>query len=344
MITSRDVRRILTAALSALGLLLGHGAARADAVADFYRGKTVRIINWASAGGEYDIHGRIVSRYLGKHLPGAPTVIHQTMTGGGGVIAANYLYNVAPRDGTSLAIMPSSLPLFQAFEDRQVRFDAAKFAWIGTIAPTQENLIAWHTAGFNSYEDLLKREFVLGASGAGSTSVIVPTVMNALLGTRIRIVPGYPGGNEINLAMERGESQGRWNTWSAWKVTKPDWIAQSKIIVMVQSALNKPRDLQGPPLLADLAHNADDKRIFELLATAAELGRPLVATPDVPPERLKALLDAYRTMLADPEFMREAETLKIEIAPLIGDQLHSLVISALATPKPLTDRLRKLIE
>jgi hypothetical protein len=266
------------------------------------------------------------------------------MTGGGGVIAANYLYNVAPRDGTALAIMPSSLPLFQAFEDRQVRFDAAKFAWIGTIAPTQENLIAWHTAGFNSYEDLLKREFVLGASGAGSTSVIVPTVMNALLGTRIRIVPGYPGGNEINLAMERGESQGRWNTWSAWKVTKPDWIAQSKIIVMVQSALNNPRDLQGPPLLADLAKSDDDKRIFELLATAAELGRPLVATPDVQPERLKALLDAYRTMLADPEFMREAETLKIEIAPLIGEQLHSLVIRALATPKPLTDRLRKLIE
>ena len=344
MITSRESRRILTAALSALGLLLGHGAARADAVADFYRGKTLRIINWASAGGEYDIHGRIFSRYLGKQLPDAPTVVHQTMTGGGGVIAANYLYNVAPRDGTALAIMPSSLPLFQAFEDRQVRFDAAKFAWIGTIAPTQENLIAWHTAGFNSYEDLLKREFVLGASGAGSTSVIVPTVMNALLGTRIRIVPGYPGGNEINLAMERGESQGRWNTWSAWKVTKPDWIAQSKIIVMVQSALNKLRDLQGPPLLADLAQNADDKRIFELLATAAELGRPLVATPDVQPERLKALLDAYRAMLADPEFMREAETLKIEIAPLIGEQLQSLVIRALATPKPLTDRLRKLIE
>ena len=211
MIKARVSRRILMAALSGLTLLLGHGGAQADAVADFYRGKTLRIINWASAGGEYDIHGRIVSRYLGKHMPGAPTVVHQTMTGGGGVIAANYLYNVAPRDGTSLAIMPSSLPLFQAFEDRQVRFDAAKFGWIGTIAPTQENLIAWHTAGFNGYEDLLKREFVLGASGAGSTSVIVPTVMNALLGTRIRIVAGYPGGNEINLAMERGESQGRWN-------------------------------------------------------------------------------------------------------------------------------------
>lgn len=335
---------MLMLALSTLCFLYGSAGVRADAVADFYRGKTLRIVNWASPGGEYDIHGRIVSRYLGKHLPSAPTVVHQTMTGGGGVIAANYLYNIAPRDGTALGIMPSSLPLFQAFEDRQVRFDAGKFGWIGTIAPTQENLIAWHEAGFNSHEDLFKREFVLGASGAGSTSVIVPTVMNALLGARIRIVPGYPGGNEINLAMERGESQGRWNTWSAWKVTKPDWISQGKIVVLVQSALNKPSDLQGPPLLADLAHNADDKRIFELLATAAELGRPLVAAPDVPLERMNALLNAYRAMLADPEFMREAETLKIEIAPLIGEQLLSLVTGALVTPKSLTDRLRKLIE
>jgi hypothetical protein len=336
--------RIFGCALSTILFFCGTLTGWADPVADFYRGKTLRIINWASPGGEYDIHGRIVSRYLGKHLPGAPTIVHQTMTGGGGVIAANYLYNISPRDGTSLGVMPSSLPLFQAFEDRQVRFDAAKFGWIGTIAPTQENLIAWHSAGFNSHEDLLKREFVLGASGAGSTSVIVPTVMNALLGARIRIVPGYPGGNEINLAMERGESQGRWNTWSAWKVTKPDWIAQEKIIPLVQSALNKPRDHPGPPLLADLAHNKDDKRIFELLATAAELGRPLVASPDVPADRMKALLLAYRIMLSDPEFVREAETLKIEIAPLIGEQLLNLVTRALETPKPLTDRLRKLIE
>lgn len=318
--------------------------AQTDQISDFYRGKTIRIVNWASAGGEYDIHGRLVSRHLGRFIPGQPTVIHQTMTGGGGIIAANHLFNVAARDGTSLGIMPSSLALFQALDDKQIKFDALKFGWIGTIAPTQENLVAWHQSGFKSAEDLRKREFVLGASGAGSTSVIVPTVMNALLGTRIRIVAGYPGGNEINLAMERGESQGRWNTWSAWKVTKPDWIAEQKIIPLVQSAINKPKDLQEAPLLSELAKNADDKRIFELLATAAELGRPLVTTPDVPAPRMKALISAYRAMLADPEFIREAQSLKIEIAPLVEQDLYRLVDQALSTPKPLTERLRKLIE
>ena len=333
-----------SAVAMALAGALAATAPRAETVAEFYRGKTVRIVNWASAGGEYDIHGRLVSRYIGRHIPGAPTLVHQTMTGGGGIVAANYLYNVAPKDGTSLAIMPSSLALFQALEDKAIKYDAAKFNWIGTIAPTQENLVSWHTSGFTSHEDLSRREFALGASGAGSTSVIVPTVMNALLGAKIKLVPGYPGGNEINLAMERGESQGRWNTWSAWKVTKPDWIAEKKINVLVQSALTKPRDLQGPPLLADLAKSEDDRKIFELLATAAELGRPLVASPDVPAERMQALIDAYRAMLADAEFIREAQQTKIEIAPLIGRDLQSLVTRALSTPKPLAERLKKLIE
>lgn len=328
----------------ALWALVCAAPAQAQSVADFYRGKTVRIVNWASAGGEYDIHGRLVSRYIGKHIPGNPTIVHQTMTGGGGIVAANFLYNVAVKDGASLAIMPSSLALFQALEDRAIKYDAARFGWIGTIAPTQENLAAWHGAGVTSWTQLLDKDFALGASGAGSTSVIVPMVMNALLGTRIKLVPGYPGGNEINLAMERGESQGRWNTWSAWKVTKPDWITDKKIHILVQSALRKPADLQAAPLLADLAKSDDDRKIFELLATAAELGRPLVASPEVPTERMQALLAAYRAMIIDPEFVKEAEQLKIEIAPLIGDDLQGLVTRALSTPKPLAERLKRLIE
>jgi tripartite-type tricarboxylate transporter receptor subunit TctC len=325
-------------------LMCSSASLRAETVAEFYRGKTVRIVNWASAGGEYDTHGRIISRYIGKHIPGNPSVVHQTMTGGGGIVAANFLYNVAARDGTSLGIMPSSLALFQALEDKAIKYDAARFNWIGTIAPTQENLVSWSASGFANYDDLTKREFALGASGAGSTSVIVPMVMNALLSTKIKLVPGYPGGNEINLAMERGESQGRWNTWSAWKVTKPDWIAEKKITVLVQSALTKPRDLQAPPLLADLARNDDDRKIFELLATAAELGRPLIASPDVPADRMQALIAAYRATLTDPDFMKEAEQARIEIAPLIGGDLQALVARALATPKPLAERLKKLIE
>ncbi|MDB5533665.1 MAG: Tripartite-type tricarboxylate transporter, receptor component TctC [Hyphomicrobiales bacterium] len=329
------------AALAALMIAM---PAQADPVADFYRGNTIRIINWAAAGGEYDIHGKLVSRFLGRHIPGEPTVIHQTMTGGGGLVAANYLYNVAPKDGTSLGIMVSSLPLFQALGDQAVRFDAARFNWIGTIAPTQENLVAWHTTGFKTFDDLKQREFVLGASGAGSSSVITPTVANALLGTKIKIVPGYPGGSQINLAMERGESMGRWNTWSSWKLTNPGWIADKSIVFLFQSALSKPAALADVPLLTELAGNADDRKIFELLATAAELGRPLVGSPDIPAARAAALIAAYRALFEDVEFRREAEQLKIEFNPIIGPDLQKLVTSALATPKPLAERLKKLIE
>jgi len=329
---------------AALAALIVAGPVQADPVADFYRGNTIRIINWASAGGEYDIHGKLVSRFLGRHIPGEPTVIHQTMTGGGGIVAANYLYNVAQKDGTSLGIMVSSLPLFQALGDKAVRYDAARFNWIGTIAPTQENLVAWHTTGFKTFDDLTKREFILGASGAGSSSVITPTVANALLGTKIKIVPGYPGGAQINLAMERGESMGRWNTWSSWKLTNPGWIVDKSIIFLFQSALSKPPALANVPLLTELARNADDRKIFELLATAAELGRPLVGSPDIPPARAAALIAAYRALFEDPEFRHEAEQLKIEFNPIIGPDLQKLVTSALATPKPLAERLKKLIE
>lgn len=330
--------------VACLSAILLATPATGQSPAEFYKGQTVRIVNWAAAGGEYDIHGRLVSRHLGRHLPGNPTVIHQTMTGGGGLVAANHLYNAAPKDGTAMGIMVSSLPLFQALGDDAIRFDATKFHWIGTIAPTAENLVAWHTAPAQTFEDLRKGEFVLGASGKSSTSYMVPTLMNALLGTKIKVVLGYPGGSEINLAMERGESMGRWNTWSSWKVTRPDWLKEKKIAILVQSALNKPPDLPGPPLLTELARNEDDRKIFELIGTTAELGRPLVTTPGVPADRLAAILAAYAAMVRDAAFVAEAAELKIEIQPLIGPQLQGMVEQAVATPKPLAGRMKKLIE
>jgi tripartite-type tricarboxylate transporter receptor subunit TctC len=329
------------------GLALAAAAASlpaaAQSVADFYKGNTIRIVIWAATGGEYDIHGRLVSRHIGRHIPGNPAVIATQMTGGGGLVTANHIYNVAPKDGTAMGMMVSSLPFLQAIELAGVKFDAARFNWVGTLAPTQEGLVAWHTAPVKKFEDLLTTEFVLGASGAGSTSVLTPTMINALLGTKIKIVPGYPGGSQINIAMERGESMGRWNTWSSWKTTHPDWIADKKINFLLTSALRKPKDLQGPPLLTELAKNEDDRRIFELLATNAEMGRPIAATPDVPADRMKAIHAAYRAMLADADFIAEAKKLKIELDPILGDDLKAMAQRALSTPKHLTERVKKLM-
>ncbi len=335
----------ISACLSIFALTaVGDKTARADAISDFYTGKTVRIINWAEAGGEYDVHGRLVSRYIGKHIPGQPAVVHQTMTGGGGIVAANYHYNIAPKDGTSLAILVGTLALFQAFGDKAIKFDAAQFQWIGTIASTKENVVAWHTSPVKSFEDLRTHDFITGASGRSSPSFMVPTLMNQLLGTRIKIVPGYPGGSQINVAMERGEVHGRYNTWSSWKVTKPDWIRDKKISVLVHQALTAPADYPGPPLLIDLAKNEDDRRIFELMAIGSEMGRPLSTTPGVPRDRLEALIGAYRNMLTDPEFVAEAGKLNIEIEPVIGEDMQKLVVRALSTPASVVDRMKKLLE
>lgn len=337
-------RAIAAAMIMASCAATADSPARADAIADFYAGKTIRIANWAAAGGEYDVHGRLVSRYLGKHVPGNPHVVHQTMTGGGGITAANFLYNLAPRDGLGLGVMVGSLPLFQAFGDSAIKFDAGRFNWIGTIASTKESVVAWHTAPVKTFQDLLTMDFTTGASGRSSPSYMVPMLMNKLLGTKIKLVPGYPGGSQINLAMERGEVQGRYNTWSSWKTTKPDWIRDGKIVVLVQQALSKPPDLPGPPLLIDLAKNEEDRRIFELMAIGAEMGRPLAAAPETPPERVRALVAAYRAMLADPDFVAEARKLDIEIDPVIGDDLQRLAVRAISTPPAVVERMKKLLE
>lgn len=336
---------IATKVLAAITLLACSGQrASADAIADFYTGKTVRIVNWAEAGGEYDVHGRLVSRHIGKHIPGQPAVVHQTMTGGGGIVAANFLFNIAPKDGTVMGVLVGTIALFQSFGDKAIKFDAAQFNWIGTIASTKENVSAWHTSPAKTFEDLRNIEFITGASGRSSPSFMVPTLMNQLLGTKIKIVPGYPGGSQINVAMERGEVHGRYNTWSSWKVTKPDWLRDGKITILVQQALSKPADLPGPPLLIDLAKTEDDKRIFELMAIGSEMGRPLAATPGVPPERLKALIAAYTAMTKDPEFIAEAGKLSIEIDPVIGEDMQKLVMRGLSTPAPVVERMKKLLE
>lgn len=334
--------RLFTSVIA--GLCVAVNAAHADAISDFYSGKTVRIINWAAAGGEYDIHGKLIARHLGKHIPGKPQIVHQTMTGGGGVVAANYLYNIAAQDGTSLGMMVGSLALFQAFGDKAIKFDVTKFNWIGTIATTKEGVAAWHTAPVKRFEDLLTAEFVTGASGRSSPSYMVPKLMNELLGTKIKIITGYTGGSRINLALEKGEVQGRYNTWSSWKITKPDWLRDGKINILVQQALTKPKDLQGPPLLIDLAKTPDDRKIFELMAIGSEMGRPIAGSPGIPAERVRALITAYRATLKDQEFLAEAAKLNIEIDPAIGDELQDLARRAIATPPAVVERMKKLLE
>jgi len=327
------------------GLLLTSVAAlpaQAQSVADFYRNKTVNVLIGVGVGGEYDLHARMVARHIGKHIPGNPIVVPQNMTGAGGINMANYLFTQAARDGTNIGMLGNNFPATQAVGGQGVRFDAVKFLWLGTIAPVVETMAVWSTAGVKTVEDLRAKEIVAGASGKGAITYIYPSMMNEYLGTKFKIVTGYPGGNQINLAMERGEVQARNNTWSSWKATKPTWLRDKLINVIVQAGPRAP-DLDAPSV-EELAKTADERKLIELVTSGTYLGRPMATTPDVPADRIAALRAAYRATMADPEFRDEATKAGFEVAPVYGEDMQKIVERIISTPKELASRAKHLVE
>jgi tripartite-type tricarboxylate transporter receptor subunit TctC len=341
----KAVARTASRTILGAGLLLASLAlapACAQSVADFYRGKTVNVLIGVGVGGEYDLQARLVARHLGKHIPGNPGVVPQNMTGAGGIKMANYLFAQAPRDGTYIGMLGNNFAATQAVGGQGVQFDVVKFRWLGTIAPVIETMAVWHTAGVKTIEDVRRKEVVAGASGKGAITFIYPSMMNELLGTRFKIVTGYAGGNEINLAMERGEVQARNNTWSSWKATKAAWLKDGKINVIVQAGPRAP-DLEVPSV-EDLARTPDERKLIELVVSGTRLGRPMATTPDVPEDRLAALRAAYRATMADPAFLAEAANLNFEVAPVYGEDMQKIVGEVMSTPKELAARAKHLLE
>jgi tripartite-type tricarboxylate transporter receptor subunit TctC len=327
------------------GLLLAGAAglpAHAQSVAEFYRGKTVNVMIGVGVGGEYDLQARLVARHIGKHIPGNPNVVPQNMTGAGGINMANHLYNTMPRDGTAIGMMGNNFPATQAVGGKSVKFDTGKMQWLGTIAPVVETMAVWHTAGARTVDGLRKQEIVAGASGRGAITYFYPTMMNAFLGTKFKVVTGYPGGNQINLAMERGEVEARNNTWSSWKATRAAWL-KDKLITVVAQAGPRAKDLDAPSV-EELARTPDDRLIIELIVSGTQLGRPLATTPDVPADRLSALRHAFRLTMRDPEFLKDAAQMNFEVNPVLGEPMQKIVEKILSTPKPLAMRAKEFLE
>jgi tripartite-type tricarboxylate transporter receptor subunit TctC len=343
--TERDSRAtscvVFAAALLAVAGLMAPNA-QADALSDFYRGKTVNVLIGVGAGGEYDLQARLVAKHIGRHIPGNPSVVPQNMTGASGLKMQNYLYIQAPRDGTYIGMSQNAFPAAQAAGLPGIQFNAAKFAWLGAIAPVIETMTVWHTSGIASIDDARKRETIAGATSKGAITYIYAAMMNEFFGTKFKIVTGYNGGNEINLAMERGEVDARNNTWSSWKTTKPMWLEEKKINIIAQAGPRAP-DLDAPSV-EQLAKTAEDKRVIELVVSGTQLGRPLFITPGVPEERVKALRAAFDATMKDPEFLAEAASLNYEVAPVGGETLQKIVEKVLATPQDLAARARHLLE
>src|ERR1700741_4881948 len=319
--------RPVSAALSAI-VLLGATPACADAVADFYKGKQIRMIVRTTVGGDYDQYSRLVGRFMGKPIPGNPGMIVVNMPGGGGITAANYMANVAPKDGTVVGIVSQGLAADQALGNSpQLKADLREFNWIANVVYSNQLLVVWHTSPTKTIEDAKRRVTTIGTTGAGSASVQYPAFYNNVIGTKFKIVFGYPGGQHIDLAMERGEVEGRGtNPYSGWMASKPTWIPQKLIIPLIQAGLEKEPALPDVPLIIDQPVKPEDKPLLEFMGRGATVGRPLATTPGVPAERVAALRAAFAATVKDPEFLATAKKENMEIRPQSADVLTRVIL------------------
>ena len=317
-------RRLLAASLALL--LVPLSSAAADPVAEFYRGKTMTMLVATSPGGDYDLRARLLARHMGRHIPGEPAIVARNMPGAVGMQAANWLATQAPRDGTVLHAIMQNMSQHQALGGGKVKFDTRKFFWIGNTTDSPNVVNSWHTTGVRTIQDVMERELVVGAPGTATSSVYYPKAMNALVGTKFKIVSGYPGGNDVNLAMERGEVGGRGsNSWASWKSTKPHWLAEKKIIILVQIALKRHPELADVPLMTELAKNEDDRKVLDVpVGRYRHHPRLRDHARDVPRERVDALRRAFDATMKDPQFLAEAEKAGMDISPATGEDAQKV--------------------
>ena len=310
-------------------------------VAEFYKDKTVSLIISTGSGGGYDTTARFVARHLPKYLPGAPTIVAKNMPGAGNVLAANYMYNIAPRDGTNIATLAQAVFLLQPLDGQGVKFDAGKFYYLGSASVDNSTIYAWHTAGVTSIDDVLKKELLLGATGVGSGSTVYPLIMNNLLGTKFKIIAGYKTSQEVDLAMSRGEVEGRaGNNFQSLNANRPDWIAEKKVIFLTQVGLERDSDYPDVPLLTELAKNEEQRRIFMMFSAPVAIGRPFLTTPDVPQERAEALRSAFESVMKDPVFIAEGKKASLDIKPTSGARLAEIVADLINTPPDIVARAK----
>jgi tripartite-type tricarboxylate transporter receptor subunit TctC len=326
----RPAAGALTIAL--LAMLVAASPAQADPISDFYHGKTVNLVVGTSPGNDYDFRGRLIARHMGRHIPGEPTIASQNMPGAGGIKAANYMASIAPKDGTTVHMIMTNMMATQAMHLSGVEFDTRQFRWIGNTTSTPNVINSWHTSGITNIEQVKTKELVVGAPNR-TAGVIYPTLLNKLAGMKFRIVTGYPGGNEVNIAMERGEVLGRGsNSWASWKSTKPQWLSEKKIFILVQVGLKRDSDLADVPLLIELASNDRDRKLMTFVSAETAISRALVTTPGVPPERVEALRRAFDATMKDPQFLADANKAQMDISPMTGEESQIIADQIANTP------------
>lgn len=323
--------------LAGLGLAAGLAASPVLAQ-DFYAGKTVNLYIGFGAGGGYDLYSRLIARNIGDHIPGKPNVVPNNMPGAGGLKVVSYMANVAPKDGTALAMASDGVALEQMLAAKAPDYDAGKLEWIGRVASSTTIYMTWHTSPTKTFEDARKRETLLGSSGAGIT-VYMPRALNALSGTKFKLITGYRGSTEVLLAMERGEVEGAYSLLSDFRARKGDWLRENKVNVLFFIGGERVPDYPDVPLAHETAANEDDQQILKLLS-AGDIGRAIFTVPSVPAERVAVLRQAFDAMLRDPAFIADAMKAKLDLEPMSGARLQKTVQEMVQFPKHLIERAR----
>jgi len=328
------------AALAAAPLAWGQAAP------DFYRGKTVDLEIGYSVGGGYDVYARMLAPFMAKHIPGNPSIVPKNMEGAGSLRLANWLYNVGPKDGTAFGTIGRGTGFDPLFAHRGAQFDGAKFTWIGSANDEVSVCVVWNgRTKIAKFEDLLTTPLTVGGTSAAADTDQFPLVMNGVLGTKMKVVTGYPGGNDVNLAMERGEVDGRcgWS-WSSVRSTRPQWLTEKKITILVQLALHKHADLPDTPVIIDLAKTDEQRQILKLIFARQALGRPFLAPPDIPAARAEALRTAFMDTMRDKDFLAEAEKAQLEITPVDGAGVQKLVANLYQSPPAVVKKAAELLK
>jgi tripartite-type tricarboxylate transporter receptor subunit TctC len=341
-----QLRRLSSAiALAGAAYALAAVPAAAQSVEEFYKGQTLTIYVGYSPGGGYDLYARTVGRHLGEHIPGNPSVIVSNVPGAGSLLLANQIYNTLPQDGSAIGVIARGMPMEPLLGSSEAQFDARAFNYIGSANNEVSICVSWHTSPIKKWEDLKTTEMVVGGTGEGADTDTFPKVMNNILHTKMKLVTGYPGGNDILLAMERGEVDGRCGySWSSAKAAKADWLAEGKMNILIQMSTEKHADLPDVPLIMDAAANDADRAALQLIFARQEFGRPFVAPPNVPADRVEALRKALMDTMEDPEFLAEAKKQDLEVNPIGGERMAELIEQIYQAPPDVVKLARAAIE
>jgi tripartite-type tricarboxylate transporter receptor subunit TctC len=338
------MKQIATAVVTAATMMTATLPSNADPIADFYHGKTLRMLVGYGPAGGYDIYGRLFAEFMPRHIPGNPTIVTQNMPGAGSFVAARYMAEVAPKDGTVFGSLAQTLALDSVVNPNS-KIDATQFHYIGRLVTNIDTGVTLPKSGIKSFEDVRKKQYTVGASGGGGTTVVFPMALNAYGGAKFKLVKGYKGTSDIVLAMERGEVDivGAYGL-PGMLVAHPGWINKGEAVILYQAALNRSRLIPNVPTLPELAVSEEGRAVLRAVASTGEIGRSIVTTPGVPAERLKALRDAFQAMIKDNDFIAATQQRKLMIDPGTGEEMDKIVSDTTHLPKDVIAKVGRIMQ